>query len=85
MATPPSKDMQIGIHRGSIDVLAKETQELLRMVTITQQLMKFHVEELKKLGVDIEAEYRKAYDEQQKRQAQQPKSEPSDALADRLS
>jgi 2-hydroxy-3-keto-5-methylthiopentenyl-1-phosphate phosphatase len=55
MAKEPSKDEQIGIHKGSLSTLAKERQELARMLGIVEQLMHMHIEELKKLGVDLEA------------------------------
>jgi hypothetical protein len=48
-----SKEEKIGFHKGSISTLAKEQQELMRIVNITEQLMQMHVEELKKLGIDI--------------------------------
>ncbi len=46
----------IGFHKGSLSTLYKERQELHRIITIVDQLMKGHTEELKKLGVDIAAE-----------------------------
>ena len=51
---------QIGFHKGSLTTLAKEREELLRIVGITEQLMQMHIKALKGLGVDIEAEARKA-------------------------
>lgn len=48
-----SKEELIGFHKGSISTLAKEQQELMRIVNITEQLMQMHIEELKKLGIDI--------------------------------
>jgi uncharacterized protein YjiS (DUF1127 family) len=50
---------QIGFHKGSLTTLAKEREELLRMVGIVEQLMQMHIKALKDLGVDIEAEARK--------------------------
>jgi biotin operon repressor len=58
--TKPSKDEQIGIHKGSLSTLAKERQELARMLGIVEQLMHMHVAELKKLGVDLEKEAKKS-------------------------
>ncbi len=49
----------IGFHKGSLTTLAKERQELLRILTIVEQLMQMHVKELKKLGVDLEEEAKK--------------------------
>jgi hypothetical protein len=49
-----NKDEQIGFHKGSIATLAKEREELVKIVQITEQLMQAHSESLKKLGVDLE-------------------------------
>lgn len=51
---------QIGFHKGSLTTLAKERQELLRIVQICEQLMQAHIKGLKDLGVDLEAEAKKA-------------------------
>jgi hypothetical protein len=63
-----SKDEQIGFHKGSIATLAKERQELLRIVSIVEQLMQVHIGELQKLGVDLtkEVEQEKQKDEKKK-------------------
>jgi len=53
------KAEQIGFHKGSLTTLAKERQELLRMVAITEQLIQAHLKALKDLGVDLEAEQKK--------------------------
>ena len=55
-----SKDEQVGFHKGSLTVLAKEREELLRIVTIVEQLMQMHLKSLKDLGVDLEAEAKQA-------------------------
>ena len=54
------KDEQIGFHKGSLTTLAKERQELGRMIAIVEQLMQMHVKALKDLGVDLESEAKKA-------------------------
>ena len=46
-------DEQIGFHKGSLSTLAKEREELLRILNIVEQLMKMHVTSLKELGVDL--------------------------------
>ncbi|MCB9361994.1 hypothetical protein H6504_01030 [Candidatus Woesearchaeota archaeon] len=51
-----SKDEQIGIHKGALSTLAKEREELMRLVGICEQLMQMHLKGLKELGVDIEAQ-----------------------------
>lgn len=50
----------IGFHKGSLATLSKEREELLKIVNICEQLMKAHIDALKKLGVDLEAEAKKA-------------------------
>ena len=55
-----SKDEQIGFHKGSLTTLAKERQELRRILGIVEQLMQMHIKALKDIGVDLEAEARKA-------------------------
>lgn len=54
---------QIGFHKGSLATLAKERQELLKMVNITEQLMQMHIKALKDLGIDLEKEAKKNLDE----------------------
>ena len=57
-----SKDETIGFHKGSITTLAKEQQELARMLQIVQQLMQMHIKALKDLGIDLEKEAKKGLD-----------------------
>ena len=52
--TEVSKEEQIGFHKGSLSTLAKEREELRRLVGIVEQLMQMHVAALKELGVDLE-------------------------------
>tara|TARA_Y100000310_G_scaffold345354_1_gene464079 strand:- start:471 stop:680 length:210 start_codon:yes stop_codon:yes gene_type:complete len=52
MATP-SKDEQIGFHKGALSTLSKERAELLKMVSIVEQLLQVHVKALQDLGVDL--------------------------------
>jgi UDP-N-acetylglucosamine enolpyruvyl transferase len=51
-----SKEEQIGFHKGALSTLAKEREELLKMVNIVEQLMQMHIKSLKELGVDLEAQ-----------------------------
>ncbi len=51
-----SKDEQIGFHKGALSTLAKERQELSRILQIVEQLMQMHIGELKELGVDLQAQ-----------------------------
>jgi len=57
------KEEQIGFHKGAVSTLAKERQELLRMISIVDQLLQAHIKSLKDLGVDLEKEAKKAKEE----------------------
>ena len=48
-----SKDEEIGYHKGSLNTLAKERVELIKMVTVVEQLMQYHIKSLQELGVDL--------------------------------
>jgi len=50
-----SKDEQIGFHKGALATLAKEREEMAKIITICDQLMQMHIKALKDLGVDLEA------------------------------
>jgi len=54
MAEEASKEEQIGFHKGALSTLAKERQELLKMVGVVEQLMQMHVKALQDLGVDLQ-------------------------------
>jgi len=100
MVEQQSKDFQVGFHRGAISVLGAEQNELMKLINITQQIAQAHIKALKDLGVDIEAEMKKAAEEYQKQQTAQqaekqaPQAQPEapqpagtqnpDDLADRL-
>jgi hypothetical protein len=56
--TEMSKEEQIGFHKGSLSVLAKEREEMLRILSIVEQLMQMHVKGLQDLGVDLQAQAR---------------------------
>jgi len=55
-----SEEEQIGFHKGSLSTLAKEREELMRILSIVEQLMQMHVKGLKDLGVDLESMARDA-------------------------
>lgn len=55
-----SKDEQIGFHKGALSTLAKERQEMLKILNIVEQLMQMHIAALKEQGVDLEKEAAKA-------------------------
>ncbi|MBU2638538.1 MAG: hypothetical protein KJ955_06190 [Nanoarchaeota archaeon] len=55
-----TNDEQIGFHKGSLAVLAKEQEMFVQTLQVIQQLMQAHIKALKELGVDLEAEMKKA-------------------------
>jgi len=55
-----SKEELIGFHKGALNTLANERNELIKMVNVVEQLMQAHMKALKDLGVDLEAEAKKA-------------------------
>lgn len=59
----------IGFHKGSLATLAKEREELVKMVGVVEQIMQAHIKALKDLGIDLEAEAKKV----QKQMQKQPK------------
>ena len=60
MAKDISKEEQIGFHKGALTTLAKEREEMLKILSIVEQLMKMHVKSLQELGVDLQKEATKA-------------------------
>ena len=61
-----SKEEQIGFHKGSLSTLSKEREELLKLVSIVEQLMQMHIKGLKELGVDLEEQAKKIKDQPKK-------------------
>jgi len=51
---PMPKEEVIGYHKGALNTLLAERNELLRLVQITEKLMQAHVSELEKLGVKLQ-------------------------------
>ncbi|NTV22774.1 MAG: hypothetical protein HGA85_00160 [Nanoarchaeota archaeon] len=49
-----SKDEQVGFHKGALSTLAKERQEMMKLIAIVEQLMQMHVKALSELGVDLQ-------------------------------
>ena len=48
-----SRDEQIGFHKGALSTLAKEREEMSKILSIVEQLMQMHINALKDLGVDL--------------------------------
>jgi biotin operon repressor len=55
---------EIGFHKGALTTLAKEQQELAKMLNIVQQIMQGHIKALKDLGVDIEKDIKETQEKQ---------------------
>lgn len=51
--TESTKDEQIGFHKGSLNTLLAERNELVRMLQIVESLAQAHALELEKLGVKL--------------------------------
>ena len=49
-----SKDEQVGFHKGALATLSKEREEMIKILSIVEQLMQMHVKALKELGIDLE-------------------------------
>lgn len=54
------KAEKVGFHKGSLAVLSKEREEMLRILQIVEQLMQMHLKELKALGIDLAAQAKEA-------------------------
>jgi len=48
-----SKEEEIGYHKGSVNTLANERNELLKMVQVVEALVQAHLKRLEELGVKI--------------------------------
>ena len=57
-----SKDEQVGFHKGALTTLAKEREEMQKVLSIVEQLMKMHIKALKDLGIDLAAQAKKESD-----------------------
>ena len=55
-----SKDEQIGFHKGALTTLAKEREEMLKILSIVEQLMQMHIKSLQEFGVDLQKEATKS-------------------------
>lgn len=53
MVKKASNEEMIGFHKGALTTLAKEREEMGRILQIVEQLMQMHIKSLQDLGVDI--------------------------------
>ncbi len=49
-----SKQEEIGFHKGALNTLINERNELIRMIQIVESLMQAHMKRLEELGVKIQ-------------------------------
>lgn len=59
MPKESSRDEQVGFHKGALTTLAKEREEMLKILSIVEQLMQMHIKGLQELGVDLQKEAQK--------------------------
>jgi len=52
--TKISKEEEIGFHKGAIQTLVNERNEIVRIIQVTESLIGQHLQALEKLGVKIE-------------------------------
>lgn len=64
---------QIGFHKGALTTLAKEREEMLRILQIVEQLMQMHIKGLRELGVDLQQQ---AKEEKSPNNKKSPKKKP---------
>jgi len=53
VAPKMSKNEEIGFHKGALNTLVAERNELVKMVGNVEAIVQVHVKRLKELGVDI--------------------------------
>ncbi|PIN90408.1 hypothetical protein COU57_03410 [Candidatus Pacearchaeota archaeon CG10_big_fil_rev_8_21_14_0_10_32_14] len=50
-----SRDEQIGFHKGALNTLINERNELIKMVQVVDQFLQGHIKALEQLGVKIQS------------------------------
>jgi len=63
LAEQMNRDEKIGFHKGAIDTLLKERQELLKMASIVTKLTEMHVSALKEMGIDLTQQMQQAQEQ----------------------
>ena len=61
-----ANEEKIGFHKGALATLAKEREEIVKMLQIVESLMQAHLKALKELGVDLEKEAKKVQEAMKK-------------------
>jgi len=54
-----SKEEEIGFHKGSLNTLAAERNELIKMIANIEAIMQAHLKRLEELGVKIQTQEKK--------------------------
>jgi len=54
MDSKVSKEEEIGYHKGALNTLVNERNELIRMVQVVESIMQAHIKKLEELGVKIQ-------------------------------
>jgi hypothetical protein len=49
-----NKDEEIGFHKGSLNTLISERNELIKMAQVVEQIMQAHLKRLEELGVKFD-------------------------------
>lgn len=83
MAEQVSKDEQVGFHKGALATLAKEREEMQKVLAIVEQLMQLHIKGLKDLGVDLIAQAQEMRKESKQEKKPAGKKKPIEDLLNR--
>ncbi|MBI2135970.1 hypothetical protein HYU06_02785 [Candidatus Woesearchaeota archaeon] len=83
MAEQVSKNEQIGFHKGALATLAKEREEMQKVLAIVEQLMQLHIKGLKDLGVDLVAQAQEMQKESKQEKKLAGKKKPIEDLLNR--
>ena len=51
---PATQASEIGYHKGSLNTLVNERNELIKMIQMVESIMQAHIQRLEELGVKIE-------------------------------
>lgn len=57
--TKISKEEEIGVHKGALNTLLAERNELIKMIANIEAIMQAHLKRLEELGVKIERQEKK--------------------------
>jgi len=49
-----TKEEEVGYHKGALNTLVNERNELVKMAQVTEQIMQAHIKRLEELGVKLD-------------------------------